>query len=126
MICLRVDESYAFDYLSILELKYRMDKENSQKKLNYTACYDYLKTQLGDLFLLITGSEEYKECLKANMMTFQAVDKAKTDEVPASHVDRCNFQRHSAKQALQKKFFNNDLTELKIGYEVYDGPRTSL
>lgn len=125
MIYLLVDESYAFDYLSILELKYKMDLENPQKKSNFNACYDYLKEQLSDLFLSIIESDEYKECLKANMMTFKAVDQAKTDEVPASYVDRCNFRRHTAKQALQNKFFHTDLTETKIGYEIY-GSRTGF
>ena len=125
MIYLPVDESYAFDYLSILELKYKMDLENPQKKSNFMTCYDYLKKQLDDRFILIIESDEYKECLKANMMTFKAVDQAKTDKVPASYVDKCNFQRHTAKQILQKKFFSNELTETKIGNEIY-GPCTGL
>jgi len=125
MIYLPVDESYAFDYLSILELKYKMDLENPQKKSNFNVCYDYLREQLGERFIPIIESDEYKECLMANMMTFRAVDQAKTDKVSASYVDKCNFRRHTAKQALQKKFFHADLTETKIGYEIY-GSRTGI
>ena len=53
-------------------------------------------------------------------LTFNAVDKAKNNEVTAQHVDYCNFQRHTAKQNFQKKFFNNDLSELKMGYNKYE------
>jgi hypothetical protein len=52
-------------------------------------------------------------------LTFDAVDKAKTNEVTAQHVDYCNYQRHTAKQNFQNKFFNSDLSEVKIGYEKY-------
>ena len=64
-------------------------------------------------------SEEYKNMIKANELTFDAVDKAKNNEVTAQHVDYCNYQRHAAKQNFQKKFFTSDLSELKIGYEKY-------
>jgi hypothetical protein len=121
MIQLLVDESYAFDYLSILNIKYDMDVKNIQKKENFLKCLEFIKNQFSDkaLFDLIFSSDEYKECYQANVLTFEAVDKAKTDKVPASHVDSCNYKRCIAKQELQKKFFNNDTTEIKIGYEIY-------
>jgi hypothetical protein len=70
-------------------------------------------------WLLMINSDEYKNIIKANELTFDAVDKAKNNEVTAQHVDYCNYQRHSAKQNFQKKFFTSDLSELKIGYEKY-------
>jgi len=123
MIQLMVDESYAFDYLSILNIKYSMDTTNAQKRKNYIDCYGFIKNQFSDrvLFDSIMASEEYKECCEANTLTFKAVDAAKTDKVPASYVDSCNYKRHAAKQKLQKKFFNTSLTETKIGYELYNG-----
>ena len=64
-------------------------------------------------------SDEYKNILNANNLTFDAVDKAKTNEVSAQYVDYCNYQRHTAKYKFQNKFFNSDLNEIKIGYEKY-------
>ena len=126
MIKLLVDESYAFDYLSILELKSNMDPESIEKKNNYLSCLVYLRDQLGSFIDTILNSNEYQECYEANKETFLAVDSAKKDIVKASYVDRCNYRRHVAKQDLQKKLFNNEITETKIGYEVYHGSRSSI
>jgi hypothetical protein len=123
MICLLVDESYAFDYLSILEMKSNLDPENSAKKENFRKCHDFLKSQLNAVFNSIIHSTEYHNCYKANLETFNAVDEAKTDKVKASFVDKCNYGRHIAKQKLQKKFFDNELNEIKIGYEIYEGEK---
>jgi hypothetical protein len=116
MINLNVDEAYAFDYLSILEIK----KEKSSNNKQWLDCLLYLQNQFEpEKWLSIIHSEEYKSMIKANLLTFDAVDKAKNNEVTAQHVDYCNYQRHIAKQNFQKKFFTSDLSELKIGYEKY-------
>ena len=120
MIKIEVDESYAFDYLSILHLKYDLDKTNALKESNYLRCLNFIKKQFSDdLFQSIINSVEYKDCYNANFQTYEAVDLAKTNLVAASYVDKCNYKRHVAKQKLQKKFFNSNLTEIKIGYEQY-------
>lgn len=116
MINLNVDEAYAFDYLSILEIK----KEKSSDDKQWLDCWLYLQNQFeSEKWLSIINSEEYKNMIKANLLTFDAVDKAKNNEVTAQYVDYCNYQRHAAKQNFQKKFFTSDLSELKIGYEKY-------
>jgi hypothetical protein len=116
MINLNVDEAYAFDYLSILEIK----KEKSSNNTQWLDCWLYLQNQFeSEKWLSMIHSEEYKNMIKANLLTFDAVDKAKNNEVTAQHVDYCNYQRHTAKQNFQKKFFTSDLSELKIGYEKY-------
>ena len=53
-------------------------------------------------------------------MTFEAVNKAKNNEITAKDVDYCNYQRHIAKINFQKKFFSCDINEVKIGYEKYE------
>ena len=117
MINLLVDEAYAFDYLSILEVKKEKSKTSND---TWNTCYMYLENQFdSQKWLSIINSEEYKDMIKANQLTFIAVDKAKNNEVTAQHVDYCNYQRHAAKQNFQKKFFTSDLSELKIGYEKY-------
>jgi len=116
MITLKVDEAYAFDYLSILEIK--KHKTNDESK--WSECLDYLSYQFDiDFFKQMITSQEYKDMIKANELTFEAVDKAKRNEVSAKDVDYCNFQRHVAKENFQRKFFGSDLSEKKIGYEKY-------
>jgi uncharacterized protein with PIN domain len=117
MINLLVDEAYAFDYLSILEVK---KQKSSISNDAWAKCYVYLQNQFdNEKWLHMMHSKEYENMIKANELTFDAVDKAKNNEVTAQHVDYCNYQRHSAKQNFQKKFFTSDLSELKIGYEKY-------
>ena len=117
MILLNVDEAYAFDYLSILEVK----KQKSFSAVeSWLKCYAHLQTQFdSEKWFLMINSEEYNNMIKANELTFDAVDKAKNNEVTAQHVDYCNYQRHTAKQNFQKKFFTSYLSELKMGYEKY-------
>jgi len=118
MINLLVDEAYAFDYLSILEVK---KQKSSISNDAWTKCYVYLQNQFdNEKWLHMMHSKEYENMIKANELTFDAVDKAKNNEVTAQHVDYCNYQRYSAKQNFQKKFFTSDLSELKIGYEKYE------
>lgn len=115
MIKISVDEAYAFDFFSILQVKktYNIDVNNLLDF--YTK---EISDQLGcETFKLICESEEYSRLLKFNKMTFDAVDKAKTDEVSASYVDKCNYFRSEAKKDLQMKFFSSNLTEIKHGYE---------
>jgi uncharacterized protein with PIN domain len=117
MITLLVDEAYAFDYLSILEVK---KQKSSISNDAWAKCYVYLQNQFdNEKWLHMMHSKEYENMIKANLLTFDAVDKAKNNEVTAQHVDYCNYQRHSAKQNFQNKFFTSDLSELKIGYEKY-------
>ena len=115
MIKLMVDEAYAFDYYSIFELKF---KNNFVPLKTVEGIKENLISELGlDKFTNVINSREYEDLLKANKLTFDAVDMAKTDEVKASYVDICNYQRMLAKKALQNKFFTNKLTEIKIGYD---------
>jgi len=118
MINLLVDEAYAFDYLSILEIKKNKDIRNQEIWLS---CLENLRNQFEiKKWISMITSEEYKEIIKANKLTFDAVEKAKNNEVSAQYVDFCNYQRYIAKQNFQKKFFCNTLTENKIGYNKYE------
>ena len=116
MISLLVDEAYAFDYLSILEIKAKI---SDQFISNYNDCCEHIKLQLSSDFNTIINSEEYLNLICANQKTFNMVDKAKFNKCSAQDVDKCNYERYKAKVALQKKFFNKSLSEQKIGYEIY-------
>jgi hypothetical protein len=118
MINLKVDEAYAFDYLSILYIK--RERGDSAFKTWYD-CSEYLKSQLErDTFEMIINSKEYKQMIDANLKTFNMVDLAKEDKCTARDVDVCNYERYKAKIALQAKFFTNQISEIKIGYEKYE------
>lgn len=117
MINLKVDEAYAFDYLSILEIK----KDISQESNNiWLFCIENLKNELGYIFNDIIASSEYQNMIIANRETFKMVDLAKENKCSARDVDICNYNRYKAKTALQKKYFNTDVTETKVGYEKYE------
>lgn len=121
MIKISIDESSAFDILSIYQLKsiYSETEEKRQQNLqNIKELSDELIEQIGELkFNEVIESEEYIKLYIANMDTFEMVDKAKTDEVPASAVDYANHQRYLCKSEIQKRFFNTNLSETKTGYE---------
>lgn len=117
MINILVDEAYAFDYLSILDIK----KNKTPSGYNaWLTCYTCLEKQFdSNKWSLMIHSQEYSDMISANLFTFEAVEKAKDNKVSAKYVDECNYQRYIAKQNFQKKFFKSDLSEKKIGYEIY-------
>lgn len=113
MINLNVDEGYAFDYLSILEVKFQNINSLETSK-SFDSCKSFLKSQMSpDLFDLIYESKEYNECKVANQLTFDAVEKARYGNISAKEVDDCNMRRYNAKINLQKRFFKNEVSECK-------------
>jgi len=109
MIHLKVDEAYAFDYLSILYLKKDRSEECFQA---WKDCYQHLSFQVPH-FLTIIVSKEYNNLLDANKITFDAVEKARYGDITAKEVDEANLIRHKRKTELQTKFFQHKLTEHK-------------
>ena len=118
MINLLVDEAYAFDYLSILEIKKNISFANDK---SWSACYSYLQSQFdNEKWESMINSDEYKKMIEANTLTFEAVDKAKKNQVTAKDVDFCNYKRYIAKQNFQIEFFKKNVSEVKIGYDEYN------
>ena len=114
MITLQVDEAYAFDYLSILEVKKNLYP--SLEKLNsFLNCKNFLADQLNN-FNEIYQSNVYQDLYHINKKTFNLVDlvRKNSSEVTAKQVDDANMERFYKKQALQKVFFNHPLVEEKI------------
>ena len=109
MISLIVDEAYAFDYLSILEVK--KEKLPNSKNLDaFDICAKHIRNQTGEqLFYEIINSPEYNLLFKANEETFEAVEKARYGSISAKKVDDLNMNRYNKKIALQKKFFPNSI-----------------
>jgi ribosomal protein L21 len=111
MINLPVDEAYVFDYYAILQIKGERFKNQAD---NLLIVEKSIIKQIGKkLFYDILISDEYHDLKNANIITFDAVDKAKYNLVTAKVVDDCNNLRYKAKQKLQKKFFNNNIKEYK-------------
>lgn len=112
MVNLAVDESFAFDFLSILQIKYENLGEEHESALR--KCYIGLFNQLKDRFDTIISSPEYQDVYEANQETFDVVESARYGgNVTAKEVDDCNMKRFYAKQRLQEKFFKTKLTEKK-------------
>ena len=109
MINLEVDEAYAFDYLSILFIKKNKSKDCYETWLN---CYNSLSNQLLN-FLDIINSTEYNNLLEANLITFDAVEKARYSNISAKEVDEANMLRYQRKIELQNKFFPSKVKEFK-------------
>ena len=117
MITISLDEGYIFDILSVYEIKLTKNPNHTILLENIKRLQEEIISQIGDeKFKEIKKSNEYKELLEANLVTFELVDLAKESEGLAKQVDASNYERYLRKSNLQKKFFNNSMIEVKIGY----------
>lgn len=116
MIKISLDEAYVFDILSIFQVKIN---SFTGEKLETTllAMSDLIEEiieQLGqEKYNDIIASQEYLEMVQANKKVFDLVDIVKNDNGLAKETDNANHERYLKKIALQNKFFNNDLREVK-------------
>jgi hypothetical protein len=106
---LEVEEGYAYDYLSILEVKLHKLRTENAKKL-FLNCLSNIEKQVGvDLHKKIYLSSEYIDLYDANLNTFNFVELARYHKVDAKEVDASNMQRYNCKRKLQQKFFPNKM-----------------
>ena len=116
MLKISLDEGFAFDILSITQVKIIKSSKQDKEKLvsNYQNLSKEIISQVGfDLYEQIVASEEYQNLRDANENTFDLVDQVKKDNGLAKLVDDSNYNRYQKKVALQNKFFNNILEEEK-------------
>lgn len=120
MINLKVQDVFAFDYLSILEIKF--EKSQTQEAFRaYEMCsieleLEYAKCHDADFYGVILKSEEYKDLKGANLKVFETIDAIHNGlEMTALELDQCNYLRFIAKKKLQEKFFIEPFSEVKIG-----------
>lgn len=112
MININVDEAYAYDFLAILDVKRQKNIKDAEAA--FRECYFYIQCQVGYiLHKNIVESNEYKNLLRANIETFEGVEKARYGIISAKELDNCNMQRYNFKKELQKKFFSCDISEQK-------------
>jgi hypothetical protein len=117
MIKIQVDEAYAFDMLSILEVKY--EKKSTQQNLdNLHELSQSIENQVGaGKFFDILNSDEYESLYHTNVVLFDLIDDIKRGEdISAKEVDDLNYLRWEYKNGIQKKFFGKETGEVKIGY----------
>jgi len=107
MINLLVNESYALDFLSILEIK--------KEKILYNACKKNINEQININIEQLLQTCEYNEIFEINKKLFKAIADAENDKVKASVVVKLNLRRFEAKKQLQKIYFpESEYLEKKI------------
>lgn len=113
MINLYVDEAYAFDYISILEVK----KSNSSRDLmNYKITCQKIKSQVGEhMFDAVMKSPLYTKLVEVNRNIYDMIDLIRQEiaQLDAKLVDDANVERYKLKAKIQDEFFMSDLTEMK-------------
>ena len=116
MLKISLDEAYVFDILTIYQVKIdNATGENKEKTLKASSeLGNEIISQIGqDLFIQILLSKEYKNLLNSNKIVFNLVDRKNESEISKLTAD-ANYDRYLKKIELQKKFFNNELIEVKI------------
>jgi hypothetical protein len=118
MVKISVDEAYAFDILSIFEVKTLKCSEKKQSISKHA--YELLKNELVDEIgrskvEKILESEEYMKLINANEIVFNLIDEIRVEKnnSVANKIDDSNMERFSCKKKLQDKFFNGKLLEIK-------------
>jgi hypothetical protein len=114
MISLKVDEAFAFDYLSILEVK--IIKGVLPPVDAYTnGVRNFIAMQIGaKKFEEIIQSPEFKGLVKANEEVFDLIERTRNGEaLDAKLPDIANMERFKCKKEIQKKYFDTDLIEAK-------------
>jgi hypothetical protein len=116
MLKISLDEAYVFDMLSVFDVKL---KKLSGEKHDITVekskfLIQEVIDQIGQAkYNEIISSVEYLKMIEANQNIFELIDKSKNDTGLAKITDDANYARHIFKVALQNKFFEADLTEVK-------------
>lgn len=115
-----LDAAAWFDIFSIAEIK-SIKLENGEKRdivlKSIESQWNNLEKQLGPQKLKeIYQSKEYSNLFKSNEETFEAVDLAERNEIAAVTVANLNTKRYICKKAIQSKFFDSEMEEIKVRY----------
>lgn len=116
MIKISLDEAYVYDILSIYAVKIENSEgEKKQKSLDsFNKLSEEIKEQIGvDKHHSIINSTAYFDLKHANKEVFDLVDRA-GETYLSKLTAEANYKRYLKKVELQTKFFNNEVTEVKI------------
>ena len=123
MVKISVDEGYAFDILSIFQVKIHNCTDPIKietSKRGFSVLYEELKAQLGQEKLSeIINSSEYDDLYTENQTTFVLVDaiRASDENSIGKDIDLNNLRRFECKRKLHNKFFDSQMLETKTKYE---------
>jgi hypothetical protein len=123
MVTISVDEGYAFDILTIFQVKIANCIDPSKiaaSQLGFNRLFDELYHQLGyEKVTEIITSQEYRDLYDENCKTFLLVDKIRSSEEVSigKDIDNTNLTRFDCKRRLQSKFFNSLMVETKTKHE---------
>jgi len=115
MIKISVDESAAFDALSILYVKNDFHPSDALKKQIEIILAD-IEISIGyEKMSDIICSDEYTDLEKSNKEIFVLIDRLRSGEkMDAKIIDDANTERFKAKKVLQEKFWGTKLGEVKF------------
>lgn len=116
MIKISLDEAYVYDILSIYAVKIENSQgEKRQKSLDsFNKLSQEIQKQIGeDKHHSIINSVAYFDLKQANKEVFDLVDRAGETSL-SKQTAEANYKRYIKKVELQTKFFDNQITEVKI------------
>lgn len=116
MIKISLDEAYVYDILSIYAIKIENSEgEKRQKSLDsFNKLSQEIQKQIGeDKHHSIINSSAYFDLKQANREVFDFVDRAGETSL-SKQTAEANYKRYIKKVELQTKFFDNQITEVKI------------
>jgi hypothetical protein len=116
MIKISLDEAYVYDILSIYAVKIENSKgENKQKSLDsFNKLSEEIQNQIGIAkHHSIINSTSYFDLKHANKEVFDLVDRAGETSL-SKQTAEANYKRYTKKIELQTKFFQNEISEVKI------------
>jgi hypothetical protein len=116
MLKISLDEAYVFDMLSVFDVKIKnLDGEKLVKTIEKMSdMIEEVIEQISEVnYSKIVSSLEYQKMVEANQRVFDLIDQSKHDTGLAKITDDANYDRHIAKMAFQKRFFDSELTEVK-------------
>lgn len=115
MIKISVDESAAFDALSILYVKNDVSPRDDLKKQIEMLLSDIEGVIGYDKMAKVITSDEYSVLEKSNLEIFFLIDKlCNGEKMDAKVIDDANTERFKAKKVLQEKFWGTKLGEVKF------------
>lgn len=121
MIKISVDEGYAYDMLSIQQVKNEKAFFKKNRDSIFQLAHDIVLSTDLDNHINILGSDEYQDLIDTNRRLFELIDELNKHPADCScygcQVNRLNYVRFLCKRALQDKFFpGTTQTEQKLGY----------
>lgn len=116
MIKISLDEAYVYDILSIYAVKIENSEgEKKQKSLeSFNTLSEEIQNQIGIAkHHSIINSTAYFDLKQANKEVFDLVDRAGETSL-SKQTAEADYKRYLKKVELQTKFFDNQITEVKI------------